>query len=70
MNLSDFIHTNIKKELIAMGHSSAVASSCADSARSKYNAGSNWKMGTVYKELSTQAKKAAGKVKKAAGAKK
>ena len=53
-----------------MGHSSAVASSCADSARSKYNAGSNWKMGTVYKELSTQAKKAAGKVKKAAGAKK
>ena len=79
MNLSDFIHTNIKKELLDLGHSSAIATSaiatsaiatsaiatsCADSARAKYNGGSNWKMGTVYAELSKEAKKVAGKVKK------
>ena len=70
MNLSDFIHKNIKKELLDMGHSSAIANSCADSARAKYDAGSNWKMGTVYGELSKEAKKVAGKVKKSKGAKK
>tara|TARA_R110000751_G_scaffold249074_1_gene348848 strand:+ start:291 stop:503 length:213 start_codon:yes stop_codon:yes gene_type:complete len=70
MNLSDFIHTNIKQELLDLGHSSAVATTCADSARAEYDSGSNWKMGAVYAELSKKAKKNAGKVKKKAGAKK
>tara|TARA_R110000744_G_scaffold246942_1_gene363438 strand:- start:9844 stop:10011 length:168 start_codon:yes stop_codon:yes gene_type:complete len=47
-----------------LGHNSAIATSCADSARAKYKAGSNWKMGAVYAELSKEAKKVAGKVKK------
>ena len=67
MDLAEFIHTNIKKELLDLGHTSAIATSCADSARAKYNKGSNWKMGTVYAELSKEAKKVAGKVKKLKG---
>jgi hypothetical protein len=70
MDLSDFIHRNIEKELLDLGHSRAISKSCADSARSEYQNGCNWKMGTVYKVLSTKAKKLAGKVKKKAEAKK
>lgn len=64
MNLSDFIHTNIKKELLDLGHSSAVATSCADSARAEYDTGSNWKMGAVYAELSKKAKRTLVKLRK------
>jgi hypothetical protein len=70
MDLSEFIHKNIKQELIDLGYSSQVSTSCADSARSRYKNGSNWKMGSVYAELSKQAKKEAGKVNKTKGAKK
>ena len=70
MDLSEFIHKNIKKELLDLGHSSQIATSCADSAKHKYQTGSNWKMGSVYSELSKEAKKVAGKVKKEKGAKK
>lgn len=70
MDLSKFIYDNIKKELTDLGHSVQVASSCAEAARHKYENGSNWKMGAVYAELSKDAKKAAGKVKKKAGVKK
>lgn len=52
MDLSKFIYDNIKKELIDLGHSGQVASSCAEAARHKYENGSNWKMGAVYAELS------------------
>lgn len=64
MKQTDFIYNNIKKELLDLGHPAAVADSCANSAKSIYLPGSNWKMGTVYAELSKGAKKAAGKVNK------
>ena len=67
MNLAEFIHANIKKELLDLGHTSAIATTCADSAKAKYKAGANWKMGTVYAVLSKEAKKVAGKVKKLKG---
>tara|TARA_R110002126_G_scaffold101189_1_gene233170 strand:- start:367 stop:594 length:228 start_codon:yes stop_codon:yes gene_type:complete len=63
MDLANFIYDNIKKELIAMGHSPTIAASCAAAAKAKYMKGSNWKMGAVYGELSKEAKKVAGKVK-------
>lgn len=70
MDLAKFIYDNIKKELIDIGHSPQIAASCAKSAEEKYKNGSNWKMGSVYAELSKEAKKAAGKVSKAKGVKK
>ena len=67
MKQADFIYDNIKKELLDLGHPAAVAASCASSAKTRYEQGSNWKMGAVYAELSKEAKKAAGKVKKTKG---
>lgn len=59
---ADFIYKNIHADLLSIGHSEAVATQVANSARLKYLNGSNWPTGKVYAVLQKEARKQAGKV--------